>query len=237
MSTEQEKNIEIAMVDTIVGMMWNKNEGDILEEVIENALSKVDTLFIADDHSTDSSWDIIQSFGSRVEYMWNKRDNPNDPAQRQHLLNEIRRRYKPENTWVQVIESDIMILDTDVKEAVKRYASKDIMMSWHCLNAVRDDWTDHDTWPHWDTPITEVLPSCHWMEVMTYTFRPLPRVNYNQRSWRPWPQGFSYYAFGEPLYYQQDETMESFRARVQESMEANTRMACEHLKQYDYTAV
>lgn len=53
----------------------------------------------------------------------------------------------------------------------------------------------------------------------------------------PYPWGRGVYAFGEPLYYQQNETMESFRARVQESMEVNTRMACEHLKQYDYTAV
>ena len=36
----------------IIGMMWNKNEGDILEEIIEAALSRVDTLFVADDGST-----------------------------------------------------------------------------------------------------------------------------------------------------------------------------------------
>jgi glycosyltransferase involved in cell wall biosynthesis len=190
------------MGEHLVGIMWNKNEGDILAQTIEAALPVVDSLFIADDGSDDDSWQIILDYAARypakIEHI---QRNPNqfDQGQRQSMLNRIKERYKPENTWVQVIESDIMVLDTDVKEAVKKYASKDIIMSWHCLNAVRPSWEDKDTWPHWDEPVTELLPNGHWMEIMTYTFRPLPKVRYTQKSWRPWPQGFSHYAFGEPL--------------------------------------
>lgn len=187
--------------DTIVGMMWNKNEGDILEEVIESALGSVDTLFIADDHSTDDSWDIIQSFGSRVEYMWNKRDHPGAPVQRQHLLNEIRKRYKPEDTWVQVVESDIMILDTDVRTAIKEWAHEDIGVTWQLLNGAREvsTWDDWDTYPKWQTSIKEVLPYAHWIEHMLYTFRPLPDLYYNVDTWRPWPAGWTKYVKELPL--------------------------------------
>lgn len=53
----------------------------------------------------------------------------------------------------------------------------------------------------------------------------------------PYPWGRGVYLYGEPLYYQQNETVDSFRARVQESLDANNRAACEYLKQYDYLPV
>ena len=124
----------------IVGMFWNKGEGDILEEILLNALPHVDSMFIADDGSTDNSWDIIQSIAKahpdKVEHIQQK-PNPNDKAQRNALLNEIRRRYKPEDTWVQIMESDIMILDTDIKQAIKDWAIEDIAVEWQALNALR----------------------------------------------------------------------------------------------------
>jgi len=36
-------------MSNIVGIMWNKNEGDILEEIIRKAVLKVDSLLITDD--------------------------------------------------------------------------------------------------------------------------------------------------------------------------------------------
>lgn len=193
------------MSETIVGMMWNKNEGDILEEIIQNALSKVDSLFIADDGSTDKSWEIIQSFvksSSKIEYVRNQRDNPIDKGQRQSLLDEIRKRYRPEDTWVQIMESDIMILDTDIREAIKDHAVHDIGVNWVTLNAVRKSgtWKEIDTYPNWKAPIKEVMPYAHWMEAMLYTFRPLPKLKYNQDMWRPWPSGFSAYIGDKPLF-------------------------------------
>jgi len=190
---------------TVVGMMWNRNEGDILPYIIESALDKVDTLFIADDHSTDNSWDIIQSYAAnhkdKIEYIRNERVHPKDAGQRQSLLDEIRRRYKPENTWVQVIESDIMILDTDVREAIRDWAIDDLGITWQLLNAARKpgDWNDADVYPNWERPIQEIMPHAHWIEYMMYTWRPLPGLQFDPDTWRPWPNGFAQYVKNPPL--------------------------------------
>jgi glycosyltransferase involved in cell wall biosynthesis len=194
------------MPDKIVGMMWAKNEGDILEEILTSAVSKVDSLFIADDESDDNSWAIINDFANthrdKVEYIRNKREKSSDQGQRNSLLIEIRKRYKPENTWVQIIEGDIMLIDTDIKDAIKGYALHDVGMSWQTLNAIRKPgtWKEADTYPKWDKPIKEVMPYFHHLESMLYTFRPLPGLYYNPWMWRPWPQGFSAYIGDKPLF-------------------------------------
>ena len=181
----------------IVGMMWNKNEADILEEIILDALKNVDSLFIADDGSTDASWDIIESLKKRypaIEHIQQAPD-PKDQGQRNQLLDAIRRAYKYDDTWVQIVESDIMILDTDIREAVKHYTDeKDLAVSWQTLNAIRKPgtWSGADRWPNWDCPIKDIIPYAHWMEVMTYTFRPMPKLHYSG-PWRPWPRGWTSY--------------------------------------------
>ena len=74
------------MNDHIVGMFWNKSEADLLLFTLERAIKAVDSLVIADDGSTDKSWDIIQSFSNahkdKVEHIQQK-PSKNDPAQRQ----------------------------------------------------------------------------------------------------------------------------------------------------------
>jgi glycosyltransferase involved in cell wall biosynthesis len=184
------------MPDSIVGMMFNYNEGDILEETLEAFLPHVDSLFISDDNSTDNSWGIIRSFKDKIEYMRNKRDNPLDQGQRQSILNEIRKRYKPEDTWVQILDADMMILETDIRESLKKYAIDDLTMSWVLLNGCRTlgAWKEVDFYPNWITPITNVMSRAHMLEDLVYTFRPLPKLEYNLDKWRPWPQNFSFYS-------------------------------------------
>ena len=184
------------MPDNIIGMLFNHNEGDILEEIIVDAAKHVDSLFIADDNSTDSSWDIIQSLKNcKIEYVRNTREDPRDTGQRQSLLNEIRKRYKPENTWVQVIDADVRILDTNIREAIKDFSIDDVSMAWRMLNAVRfpGTWKKADTYPNWDGSIFDIMPYGHILEDSLYTFRPLSKLEYNLDKWRPWPQGFSNY--------------------------------------------
>ncbi len=184
------------MSDIIIGMMWGLNEADIIEEIIIDALPKIDSLFIADGGSTDRTWEIIQSLKSRypnkIEYI-QQEDEKNDRAQRNSLLNKIRSRYKPENSWVQIIESDIFILDTDLKDLIKNTSG--IAIPWQTLNAVRKSgtWKEVDTYPNWGMPIKQLMPYAHWMEVMLYTFRPLPDLFYSQDIWRPWPKGWTKY--------------------------------------------
>lgn len=182
-------------MDNIVGLMFNYNEGDILEEVIRNFLPHIDSLFIADDNSSDNSWEIINSFKDKVEYVRNKREDPRDQGQRQSLLNEIRKRHKPENTWVQVLDSDMMILETNIRESLSKYSVDDVGMNWTLLNGCREKgtWGEVDTYPVWKESITKVMPFAHILEDAVYTFRPLPKLEYNLDKWRPWPQNFSAY--------------------------------------------
>jgi len=194
-------------MDNIVGMFWNKDEGDILWETMTDAIRHVDSLFIADDGSTDGSKDLINDFAAqnkdKVEYVYTgPRNDPRDTGNRQHLLTEIQKRYKGENTWVQIIESDIMILDTDIRVALEEWGSEDIGMSWHLINAARrpGEWAGvSEQYPNWEAPIVELMPLGHWIEVMMYTFRPMPKVCYNFDRWRPWPQGLSYYTDNRPI--------------------------------------
>jgi glycosyltransferase involved in cell wall biosynthesis len=184
-------------------MFWNYNEADILPYTLEAAMPHVDSLFIADDESTDASWAIIEAFKLRypdkIEYVRRER-KPGDKGQRQALLNEIRRRYKPEETWVQTIESDIMILDTDVRWAIENKSRHDVGVSWQLLNAIRKEWpSDIDAYPDWPHPIQLVMPYAHRMEHMLYTFRPLPDLKYDGYMWRPWPSGFGKYVKGQKL--------------------------------------
>lgn len=181
----------------IIGIMWCKNEADILSQIIEDALKYVDALLIADDDSTDKSWDIIKSYEKNLEYVARRKDtNTNYLSSqwaRQHLLDEVRSRFGYKNTWIQIIESDIMILDTNIKEAISKFSKDDVTVSWHTLNAVRRNWEpEDDEYPEWSKPIKEVMPCAHWMELMTYTFRPLPGLYYTEER-KPWPKGFSRY--------------------------------------------
>lgn len=185
------------MSDHIVGMMWNKNEGDILVDIIASALENVDTLVIADDGSIDNSWDIIQGFANahkdQIEHIQRAPDI-NDKAQRQSLLSVIQERYRPEDTLVQIIESDIMIMDTDIRKAFKERAQDDTLLRWSLVNATIPagcTWDDFDEYPNWSKSIQHVLTYGHITEKMLYTFRPFKELWYNNKRWRPWPQGFT----------------------------------------------
>ncbi len=178
-------------------MLWNRNESDILEEIVTDACKNVDSLFIADGHSTDGSWEILQSLKGRlpkIEHL-QQGDETYDRAQRNSLLDAIRKRYKAEDTWVQIIESDVFICDTKIPRATRSHGVDDIAVPWLMLNAVRKPgtWAEVDTYPHWKEPIRTLMPYAHQMEIVTYTFRPLPGLEFDQNSWRPWPSGFSRY--------------------------------------------
>lgn len=186
-------------------MMWNKDEGDLLPSTIASALENVDTLVIADDGSTDGSWGIIREWDNACPEIEHIQQNPrkDDPAQRQQLLNVIRDRYKAEDTWVQIIESDIMVMDTDIRTAIKERALSDTCVKWSLINAVippDKDWDEFDEYPYWSKPIQDILTYGHWIEEMTYTFRPHAELRYSDGPWRPWPKGFSKFGVGKGEY-------------------------------------
>ena len=63
------------------------------------------------------------------------------------------------------------------------------------------------------------------------------RFNSWDRFLLPFPKGRGVFSFGEPLYYQADDTVDSFRSKLQQAMDANNVQAQKHLEHYDVTAV
>jgi lysophospholipid acyltransferase (LPLAT)-like uncharacterized protein len=53
----------------------------------------------------------------------------------------------------------------------------------------------------------------------------------------PLPPGRGVFSFGVPLYYAEDDTMESFRQKLQQAMDENVRVAEERLRHYGLSAV
>lgn len=181
----------------LIGISWCKNEGDLLPYTLPSAIKQVDAMMIVDDDSDDNSWDVIKSFGNKLAYAARKRDLKVDS--RQHLLEEVRKRYGTKDTWVQVIESDTIVMETDIKSKIEKYKVDDVSCTWNLLNACRKDWTeDWNSAPFFTAERApwDALPYFHWMERMTYSFRPLEKLAYTERR-TPWPQGFSYYASGK----------------------------------------
>jgi len=181
-------------MDKIVGMMWNKNEGDILPFTIAKALEVVDYLVMADDGSTDNSLAVMQSFKGhpKVLHIENAKSGT---EKKKTLLNIIRSKFSPDNTLVQVIESDITVLDTDIRACWAKYSNNNAAMSWHLINATDPNmWiTEEKCYPIWELPIDQKMSNGHWMEVLShYTFRPLPGVEFIDDS-RPWPRGLGTY--------------------------------------------
>lgn len=178
----------------LIGMMWLRNEVDIIEETVRDAATKVDHLLVADGHSTDGSWEVLQSIRlPNVELL--RGDETNDRAQRQAMLDLIRSRHKPEDTWVQVIESDMLLLVDDLRRTIREHRVRDVAVPWISLNAVRlsGTWSEVDTYPNWSCSMRELMPYAHRAEIMTYSFRPLPGLYYINDPWRPWPRGFAQY--------------------------------------------
>lgn len=182
-------------MSNIIGISWCKNEGDLLPYTLEAAIKQVDAMMIIDDNSTDNSWDIIQSFKGKLEYCTRKCLTNSAEDSRNHMLNQVRARFGREDTWVQVIESDTIILQSDIRSCIDKFAVDDVAVHWNLLNACRRDWSkDWNVHPLVTPklPPWEAYPDCHFMEMMTYTFRPLEKLEYTARR-TPWPQGFSHY--------------------------------------------
>lgn len=183
-------------MDHIVGMMFCKNEADIISTTILDAFRHVDSLFISDDGSTDKSWDIIkyfkQAYPDKIEHIQQKPD-PNDQAQRTSLFLEIQKRYKAENTWVQVVEADMILYTSDLRSQIRVANRSDVLVEWDIMNAVRPHWEGvHEFFPNWPEDIRNIMPKFHRLETLVYTYRPLPGL-YFTPEWRPIPRGFGVY--------------------------------------------
>lgn len=178
----------------VVGLMWNYNEGDILHFTISKALENVDYLLLADDSSTDNSFEIMRSFSGHPKVL-HVEQVPRNIEKKQHLLNIVKSKFDYTDTLVQVIESDITILDTDIRTTWDLYNNNNASMSWHLLNATDPEgWQNEDgCYPNWTVPVDKKMANGYWVEELShYTFRPLPGVEFVFDG-RPWPRGLARY--------------------------------------------
>ena len=86
-------------MDKIVGMMWNKNEGDILPFTISKALEVVDYLVMADDGSTDNSMDVMQSFKDHPKVLHIENAKPGT-EKKKTLLDALHSRFNSLHTSI-----------------------------------------------------------------------------------------------------------------------------------------
>lgn len=176
------------MSDRIIGLMWNKSEGDILNETLSSALPMVDDLLVADHMSSDNSWDIIQERRSEFAFISQSSHDP-----RQLLLDKAVEMYG-RNIWIQIIESYMINVDTDVRAEIdSRALFNGEVLWWVYVEAFRLNWGPEDElFPNWDKSITEVMPLGMILEQCPLTFRPHSDVRFTDR-WRPWPAGLNGY--------------------------------------------
>ena len=184
----------------VVGILWNRNEGDILEEIISKARPLVDHLLVADDASTDNSWDIIRAKKSELDYISRYGETPGSKLyhksvwQRQSLLEKAIEMFG-RDIWIQVIESDLISIETNIKEQIELGThTYGIAVWWITIEAVRKEWTEEDEkYPNWDKSIQEVMPYGFILEKAPYTWRPLPDIHFSGKNRSPIPRGLAKY--------------------------------------------
>lgn len=183
----------------IIGIMWNWNAGDILEETITDALKKVDRLLVVDDGSDDNSWDVIKSF--KLDYIAQRGMEGANPHnydrklwRRQHLLDKAVEMFG-RDIYVQVIEGDMMVLDTDIKKLIQ---TNEIAYNWIMINCCQKDlWPEEldELYPNWGRSIKEIMPDGYVDEVYPATFRPLAKVRFDPNTVSQWPTGLDLHGF------------------------------------------
>jgi glycosyltransferase involved in cell wall biosynthesis len=184
-------------------MMFCKNEVDVLPYTLPAALKLVDSLFISDDGSTDGSWELLkyfkQQYPDKIEHI-QQEPKWDDQGQRASLLTKIQERYKPQDTWVQIVEADMMLHTTNIHDEIAKGNRSNISVEWDILNACRPFWEGvHNFYPHWPEDIQTIMSHFHWAEGLIYTYRPLPSL-YFEPVWRPQPRGFGVYFDKDPGY-------------------------------------
>ena len=181
------------MTDPIIGIMWNKNEADILDETITKAIPLVDHLLVSDDDSDDRSWDIIRNHRSELAHVARRSESgekyPKEIWQRQYLLDKAVELYG-RDIWIQVIESDLIAIDVNLREQLDNPENLcGIGLWWITLEAVRKEWTtEFEQYPNWDRSIQKIMPYCHILEKAPYTWRPYSGVEFGLK-WNPVPNG------------------------------------------------
>ena len=128
----------------ITGMMRIKNEARWIRSVLQSALAVCERVYILDDHSTDNTPEICQSFGEKVRLYSSPFEGLDESRDKNYLLDVIRL-YGAE--WILAIDGDELLLDPkEIKtllapatfNAYNCYSLR-VLYLWNNLDQVRTD--------------------------------------------------------------------------------------------------
>jgi SAM-dependent methyltransferase len=96
----------------VLGAMRIKNESEWIQQSIESQLTLCDKLLIFDDHSTDDTRDIVQSFGKRCVLLRSPFTGLDEARDKNFILRHI---VAADPEWVFWIDGDEVLEERDVK--------------------------------------------------------------------------------------------------------------------------
>lgn len=83
----------------VFGLMLVKDEADIIQHCISDALRWADALYILDNGSTDGSWEILQRLRSDRVVPWKQDHSPYRRSMRAEIFNEFRSNAQDGDWW------------------------------------------------------------------------------------------------------------------------------------------
>lgn len=87
-----------------------KNEGDIIEAALGDALRWADAIYVYDNGSSDDTWDKVQALRSERIVPWKQDDAPFQESLRAEIFQAFRQRAKEGDWWCQ-LDGDEFYLD------------------------------------------------------------------------------------------------------------------------------
>lgn len=128
-----------------VGMSRVKNESRDMREVLEAALPLCSRIFVMDDHSTDDTVAICESFGDRVTVFPSPFEGFNEARDKNWLLDQILRQCDPE--WILCVDGD-EVLEKRGADIIREHVAQNqdqwsyslkIVFLWNDRNTARVD--------------------------------------------------------------------------------------------------
>jgi glycosyltransferase involved in cell wall biosynthesis len=87
-----------------------KNEADIIQACLRDALRWADYIYVYDNGSTDGTWEIVRAMESAQIVAWKSEDQPFQDTLRSEVFNAFRHRVRPGDWWGQ-LDADEFYLD------------------------------------------------------------------------------------------------------------------------------